>query len=598
MASSRLSILLVCDDHQSHANTILDHIDAFSTYSRHEVHRLNPRGRTEFSPLRLDQFDVVVIHYSLCVLYESYLPSSLKSQLRAFSGLKIQFIQDDYRWVDKICAVMRDIGLDVLYTLVPEKQIGRIWTSARLPNVLKVTTLAGYVPDRLLGLQTPQVEQRPLDIGYRGRELPYWLGRLSQEKVWIGQGVLARSADLGLACDIGWREEQRVYGTSWDEFLSSCKATLGTESGATITDFDGSIEAAVSSYLSQYPSATYEEVHKEILHKYEGNVLMNVISPKIFESIALRTALILYRGEYSGVLSPWKHYIPLEKDFSNLGEVAETLKDMDFVRRLTTCAYDEIIASEKYSYRTFIAQFDQLIESWPKAGCRPMEGGGATSVRIPALGTARGRRVRLLLARRPRLAGFSPVCVVDGKLRLQIPPRALELCTRVGKRAAELLAGPVGEGLLALRACMESSLLRRLFLRRVVQFVQRNDGIRLKNLLKEILLWRAMEIAVMRGPSERYPFSVCAEMDLEKSTLVLTSVPVDVTKKDGVGFPSFHAQKDEICHALSAGLLRNVRWDHSRVSLYVTCRVAPLVCIGVGVGLSGLREFTSLFGRE
>jgi hypothetical protein len=45
---------------------------------------------------------------------------------------------------------------------------------------------------------------------------------------------------------------------------------------------------------------------------------MNQVSPKLLESARLGTALILFRGSYAGVIEPDKHYIPLEKDFSNI----------------------------------------------------------------------------------------------------------------------------------------------------------------------------------------------------------------------------------------------------------------------------------------
>src|SRR5713101_758863 len=197
---------------------------------------------------------------------------------------------------------MRDIGIHVLYTLVPEPEIPKIWDESRLPGVLKVNTLAGYVPEALVERRVPAFEARPLDIGYRGRVLPYWLGRIGQEKALIAQGVLAHADRWGLKVDLGWREGDRIYGRSWVDFISSCKATLGTESGATITDFDGSIERSVKRYVADHPQADFEEIHREVLARFEGNVWMNVISPRIFEAVALRTGLILFSGEYSGVL--------------------------------------------------------------------------------------------------------------------------------------------------------------------------------------------------------------------------------------------------------------------------------------------------------
>ena len=357
----KLSVLLLCDDNISHANMVIDHIVAFVNLSKHKIDVFNPRELTESTALHIDEFDVVIIHYSLVIISDYYLPPSLREQIRSFQGLKVQFIQDDYRWVDDIAAMMRHLGIHVVFTLFPEAQIPKVWTDTRLPGVRKISTLAGYIPDRLVGITTPPVESRPIDIGYRGRALPYWLGQFGQEKVWIAQGVLQHADKYGLCCDIAWREADRIYGQDWDNFMCSCKATLGTESGASITDFDSSLEQRTQAYLREHPTADFWEVHRAILAPYEGNAPINVISSKIFEAIALRTALILFPGDYSGIVQPWYHYIPLEKDFSNMDVVAEKLRDGEFLRAMTERAYEDIVASGQYAYWAFIKEFDKII---------------------------------------------------------------------------------------------------------------------------------------------------------------------------------------------------------------------------------------------
>jgi hypothetical protein len=358
---AKLSVLMLCDDSSSHANTLLEHIEAFGKFSRHRVSTFNPRGIVDCRFLDLNDFDVVVIHYSLCIIADSYLSPELRDKVSRFEGLKVLFIQDDYRWVNQISSMMRYLDIKVLFTLVPEAEIPKIWDEARLPHVVKLNTLAGYIPDGLVGVQAPPIELRPIDVGYRGRELPYWLGRLSQDKVTIAQGFLARVERYGLCCDIAWKEYERIYGDKWNRFIMSCKAVLGTESGSSITDFDGSIEAQTRSYLASHPDADFQEVHREILQPYEGNVRMNVISPRIFEAIALHTPLILFEGEYSGVVNPWTHYIPLAKDFSNMDQVVEKLCDTKFLRDLACRSYDDIVSSGRFSLKILISQFDRTI---------------------------------------------------------------------------------------------------------------------------------------------------------------------------------------------------------------------------------------------
>lgn len=350
-------VLLFCDNNHQHADTIRQHIAAFTDLSEHDVYVFNPMGIKNCWSLNLDRFDVVVIHYTILIISDFYLAPAFREKIQRFKGLKVQFIQDDYRWVDKITAMMRYLGIHILFTLVPQASILKIWTEERLPNVVKITTLAGYVPS--VNIEPPPLTSRHIDVGYRGRTIPYWIGKITQDKVLIGKGFLERAQ--GLRCDIAWREKDRIYGDDWVKFICSCRAVLGTESGSTITDFDGSIERSVKDYLSKHPQADFGEVYHRILAPYEGNVNMVIISPRMFEAIALKTGLILFTGEYSGILQPWVHYIPLRKDFSNMDEVVEKLRDDKFMNAMIERAYADIVSSGRYSYRSLMQQFDQMV---------------------------------------------------------------------------------------------------------------------------------------------------------------------------------------------------------------------------------------------
>src|SRR3954454_10126113 len=130
----------------------------------------------------------------------------------------------------------------------------------------------------------PPLAGRPLDVSYPGRDVPLWLGRLRREKGENGEGCLARCQEHGLHCDISSREQDRIYGPKWTQFLASSRATLGTESGASIVDFDGSIQAETRRYLVRNPGADFTEVEQVVLAPHEGNVRIAVASPRLFEA--------------------------------------------------------------------------------------------------------------------------------------------------------------------------------------------------------------------------------------------------------------------------------------------------------------------------
>src|ERR1019366_1978300 len=103
-------------------------------------------------------------------------------QLAAYQGLKVQFIQDDYRRVHQLCAVIRQMGIHLLFTLYAPEKMDLAYSSELLPATTKFSTLAGYVPDNLIGIPARPLAERPIDVGYRSRNVSYWLGHLGQEK--------------------------------------------------------------------------------------------------------------------------------------------------------------------------------------------------------------------------------------------------------------------------------------------------------------------------------------------------------------------------------------------------------------------------------
>jgi hypothetical protein len=95
-----------------------------------------------------------------------------------------------------------------------------------------------------------------------------------------------------------------------------------------------------------------------LLTRWEDNIPYRTVSPRHFEAAAFRVVQILFEGRYSGVLQPDLHYLSLRKDFSNLDDVLRQLADVDIRRTITERAYADIIQSGRYSYRTFVSEFD------------------------------------------------------------------------------------------------------------------------------------------------------------------------------------------------------------------------------------------------
>lgn len=355
-----LDILLLCDYREDIAATVREHIDALTYGSRHRTRKLSILG--DLPPrLDLNHFDAVIIHYSLVACHSAYVSPRMREALQRFRGLKAIFIQDEYRHVDASIAAMRAIGIEVLFTCVPEAEIEKVYSSERLPGVVKVNVLTGYVPERLLGKAVLPYAERPVDVGYRARKVPAWLGELGYEKYEIGRIFRDDATGDGLTLDISFREEDRLYGDDWIDFVGRCKAMLGVESGASVFDFTGEIQRNVDDHVRRNPGVGFEELKTLYFADVDGKIALNQISPRCFEAAALRTLLVMYEGEYSGRMEPWRHYVPLKKDHSNHAEVVAVLKDASRANAIIEAAYREVACNPDNTFQAFVEQFDKVI---------------------------------------------------------------------------------------------------------------------------------------------------------------------------------------------------------------------------------------------
>ena len=358
---SPMRILLFCNrpKETDDASTILEHIDAFKKHSRHEIHLWSSLTGLPDQKI-LNEFDCLIIHYSISFLTDRYVSRTTLERIRSFSGLKVAFLQDEYRRVDFMCLNLKYAGVHLIYSCAPLEVAQKMYASLR-PSIEIRTTLTGYVCERWEKTKIKEFSNREIDVGYRARKCPFFLGKKGYDKYLIGEEFLKNSQGLGLRTDISSKEKDRLYGREWIEFLQNCKATLGTDSGSSIIDFNGETEYRLSLYQALHPFAKFANVPPQYL-ELDGKLEIQVISPRCFEAAALGTVLILFPGNYSGILRPFDHYLPLKKDFSNLQEVLDILESEGQAKEIIARARKDLIDSGKYSYSTFINGVDDTLE--------------------------------------------------------------------------------------------------------------------------------------------------------------------------------------------------------------------------------------------
>jgi hypothetical protein len=346
---------------QTYTNTVFEHVNSFQRYSAHD-YLFCHTDEYSYVDADLDRFDAVAIHYSVRLPYDQ-ISISLAEKLEAYRGLKFLFIQDEYDHTDRAGHWIRRLGVTLVFTVVPVSNVAAVYPPDQFPGVRFVSNLTGYVPEELPEIDDIEPPSKRLCVvGYRGRPLPLRYGQLGFEKVEIGRQVKEYCVQHHINHNISWSEEDRIYGARWYEFMASCRGMLGSESGSNVFDRNGTLGAQELAYRKAHPKASDAVVYAEVIRSLELPGLMNQVSPRVFEAIALRTALVLYEGSYSGVIRADEHFIPLRKDGKNLAEVFRRLQDDRAVDLLTENAFQDVIASGKYAYATFVDMVDRELE--------------------------------------------------------------------------------------------------------------------------------------------------------------------------------------------------------------------------------------------
>lgn len=323
---------------------------------------------------------------------------------------KVALPQDEYDHSAVMDEWLDELGVTSVYSCFGPEQ----WEQLYPVLAQRATfheTLTGFIDDEaaaaVAGRMVPHSE-RPLDVVYRARNLPYWFGSHGQLKHRIAEEVQERAVGLGLRTDISTRPEDTIYGDDWLDFLMSGRAVIGSESGSSVLDPRGEIQRRISRLLAENPDLTFEEVDAQMPSGWDSYAFF-AISPRHLEAVMTRTAQVLVEGRYSGVLEPERHYIPVRRDFSNLEAALECLRDAEAVEAMTERAYRDVLLSGRNNISVLA---DQLSAE--------AEGGSAGRVALP-----------FALMRRPSLPVRPPI---EGKPLRQLLPHIATFLEAVARQ--------------------------------------------------------------------------------------------------------------------------------------------------------------------
>ncbi len=357
-------------------STIRDHLHAFRQYGTGRTAYLNlavRRGVPRWA--RRVRWDVVVLHTSYLATYR-WRPDGApwlrrrSAALRGLGRVTVALPQDDFLRSDLVAEVMEELGVDHVFTPVPESERPKVYRRMDLDRVRFHLALTGYLDDgEVARMERVAAEVgeagRDIDVGYRAWHAARWLGRHGQLKTEIARVFAEEGPRHGLKVDVSTREQDTLYGDDWSRFLARSKYTIGVEGGASILDHDGTLRARVYDYEVAHPDASFDDVEAACFAGRDGELALYAVSPRHLEACATRTCQVLVRGDYNGVLEADRHYIPLEPDFSNVDAVLETLRRDDRRHEIVEAAHRDVVASGRWTYRELVRAVEAVAPADP-----------------------------------------------------------------------------------------------------------------------------------------------------------------------------------------------------------------------------------------
>lgn len=342
-------------------NTLAEHLYSFEKYSGHNCYYVNLAVRGFPWYLKKIRFDLVIFH--TIFLSKRWRPEAFQGLLekvdflKDLNAVKIALPQDEFIQTDLLRDFINRFNINGVFSVAPETEWQKIYAGIDFQKVKVFKVLTGYLSDgiveriRQLSSSTPE---KDIDIGYRALNVLPCYGRSGLLKTRIGEVFAEKVPRYGLKADISTRPEDTFFGNAWYKFMLRCKYMIGVEGGSAIIDRDGSIRERTLKYMEEHPTASFEAIEEACFPGLDGSLRLFAISPRHLEACAARTCQVLVEGEYSGILEPWKHYLPLKPDFSNIDQVMELIRQDTEREKITENAYRDIVNSGRYVYPSFV----------------------------------------------------------------------------------------------------------------------------------------------------------------------------------------------------------------------------------------------------
>lgn len=353
-----MKVAIVHAEYSRQASTVRDSIESLLLYGENEYVKV-PLREGEFD-IALDGFAVVILHYSCIAFpYKYYQPISARSALKIanFKGIKLALVQDEQRSAIERLRFLNTLGIDHLFS-VAEPDLYELLYPSKVRDFSISTVLTGYISEQHVQVAKKRIplSQRSVDVCYRGRRLPSWMGEVSSLKGEIPNILMKMQGINAYKTDLSSNENSRLYDAEWFDFLQTSRISIGTPSGSNYLDLHGKFQ---ESWIKQNP-ILQSDLPDPVPANYQ------VISPRYFDYVSAGNLVVLTPGSYSNVPIAGT-FFELADDLTGLMEILE-FSGTGTAQMMVDKSQNLIMSNPKLHYRFFVEHIEKVIERFlPKA---------------------------------------------------------------------------------------------------------------------------------------------------------------------------------------------------------------------------------------
>ena len=286
--------------------------------------------------------------------------------IRSNPALKVALPQDDYDCPYFLDKWLTDWNINIIFTVLYEHKnlFYKNFINSKKGKIYDSVT--SYIDDDLLNSfkgQKPR-DHKKIDISYRTHDKGKFLCSIRYQKYNLANIIRhPLMASVKLNIDISNDYTQMIKGKSWYEFLENSKFCLASPSGSSSIDLTGHNRYLINEACKNNPCINFNEIKSTYLLNND-HYNFTALSPRNIESVLSNSCQIAINGNYSEILKPDAHYIPLNNDFSNLEEVMDKINNKELADKITINAKECLLYNKKLRSTYLTNRLDSIIEKY------------------------------------------------------------------------------------------------------------------------------------------------------------------------------------------------------------------------------------------